>query len=89
MSRKHIRKQSLVSQIQSFPFDLYLYLHELHASIDWDQYNYIIAFTLGDNFHHDFSIIQSILNYYHYINKRSQNILFDSNYIQYENLKII
>lgn len=87
MSRKHIRKQSLVSQIQSFPFDLYLYLHELHASIDWDQYNYIIALPLGIISITIFSIIQSILNYYHYINKRSQNILFDSNYIQYEKLK--
>lgn len=87
MSRKHIRRQSLVSQIQSFPFDLYLYIHELHASIDWDEYNYIIALPLGIIFITIFSIIQSILNYYHYINKRSQNILFDSDYIHYENLK--
>ncbi|EMG48320.1 NUR1 Nuclear rim protein 1 [Candida maltosa Xu316] len=87
MSKKLIRKQSLVSKIQSFPFDLWLYFHELQASIDWDDYNYIIALPLGIILTVIFFITESILNYYNYINQRSKNVLFNSDYYQYEYLK--
>lgn len=77
----------MISKIQSFPFDIWLYIHELHASIDWDDYNYLIALPLGIVLTLVFFIIQSILNYYNFINLRSKNVLFNSDYYQYEYLK--
>lgn len=87
MSKKHIRRQSLVSKIQSFPFDIWLYLHEISASIDWDEYNNLIALPLGVILTVIFFVIQSILNYYNFINLKSKNVLFNSDYYQYEYLK--
>ncbi|RCK59606.1 Nuclear rim protein 1 [Candida viswanathii] len=87
MSKKHIRRQSLISKIQSFPFDIWLYLHEINASIDWDDYSHIIALPLGISLTLIFFIVASILNYYNFINLRSKNILFNSDYYQYEYLK--
>lgn len=88
-SKRLIRKQSLISKLQSFPFDFYLYLNELRLSIDWDEYAISIGLPTGIGICSLSFIIQSILSYYNSINKRSKNVLFNSNYYQYENLKSV
>ncbi|KAI5965991.1 NUR1 [Candida theae] len=88
-SKRLIRKESLVSKVQSFPFDFYLYLNELRLSIDWDEYATSVGLPTGIGLCSLSLIIQSILSYYNSINKRSKNVLFDSNYYQYENLKSV
>ena len=86
-TKRLIRRQSLISKLQSFPFDFYLYLNELRLSIDWDEYAVSIGLPTGIGICSLSFVIQSILSYYNSINKRSKNILFDSNYYQYENTK--
>ncbi|KAI5966110.1 NUR1 [Candida margitis] len=86
-TKRLVRKQSLVSKLQSFPFDFYLYLNELRLSIDWDEYAISIGLPTGIASCAISFGIQSILSYYNSISKRSKNALFDSNYYQYENLK--
>ncbi|KAI5955273.1 NUR1 [Candida jiufengensis] len=86
-SKRLVRKQSLISKVQSFPFDTYLYLNEIRLSIDWDEYAVSLGLPLGISICSLSVVIQSILTYYNSINKRSKNSLFNSNYYQYENLK--
>lgn len=88
-TKRLIRKQSLISKLQSFPFDFYLYLNELRLSIDWDEYAFSIGLPTGIGLCSLSLLIQSIVSYYNSINKRSKNVLFNSNYYQYENLKSV
>ncbi|KAI5965596.1 NUR1 [Candida pseudojiufengensis] len=86
-SKRLVRRQSLISKVQSFPFDTYLYLNEIRLSIDWDEYAISLGLPLGIATCSLSILIQSILSYNNSINKRSKNSLFNSNYYQYENLK--
>ncbi|KAI3405572.2 NUR1 [Candida oxycetoniae] len=86
-SKRLVRKQSLISKVQSFPIDTFLYFNEIRLSIDWDEHAPTLALPLGVISCILSIVIQSILSYYSSINSRSRNILFDSNYYQYENIK--
>ncbi|EGW35521.1 uncharacterized protein SPAPADRAFT_58753 [Spathaspora passalidarum NRRL Y-27907] len=86
--KKFIRRQSFISKIQSFPFDLYLYVNEVITSIDWNSVESIhIANTLGISLTLLDLAIVSLLNYYNSINSKSNNLLFKSNYYDYQYLK--
>ncbi|KAG7665977.1 NUR1 [[Candida] subhashii] len=86
-NKKLIRRQSLISKIQSWPFDLWLTINEYRLSIDWDNYATTIALPLGILSICTCLIISTILNYYQSINSKSNNILFNSDYHNYEQLK--
>lgn len=82
-----IRKTSLVSKIKSYPFDFLLYVNELRLSIDWDEYTVSLALPLGAVLTLVSLVIKVVVNYYDSINTKSSNILFSSDYYQYERLK--
>lgn len=82
-----IRKQSMMAKIKSAPFDILLWLNEMRLLIAWDEYAISLALPMGISLMIVVVIIQSILNYYESINGKSNNLLFNSDYVQYEQLK--
>lgn len=87
MGEKFIRKQPLLSKIKSYPFDILIYLNELALSIEWDDYADSIALALGVVLLMIYLVIAKILNYYDIVHSKSENILFQTNYNNYERLK--
>ncbi|RLV92253.1 Meiotically up-regulated protein [Spathaspora sp. JA1] len=86
--KKYIRRQSVISKLQSFPFDFYLYINEIITSIDWNSPQAIhIANVLGISLTLLDLLLTSLLNYYDSINNKSNNLLFNSNYSDYQYLK--
>ncbi|ODQ81327.1 hypothetical protein BABINDRAFT_123066 [Babjeviella inositovora NRRL Y-12698] len=45
--QRFIRKQPLLSKIQAYPFDLWLWLHETRLAIDWDAQAQFVGLPLG------------------------------------------
>ncbi|CAI5759483.1 unnamed protein product [Candida verbasci] len=80
-----IRRQSLITKIQSWPFDFWLYINEIKNSINWDDYHLNIALPLGISLSVILLIVTNILNYYKSISYISNNMLFDTN--EYNKLK--
>lgn len=87
MSRRIVRKQSLLSKVKSYPFDFLLYINEIRLSIDWDEYTMTLALPLGALLTVISLVIKVVTNYYESINSKSSNMLFSSDYYQYERLK--
>ncbi|KAK6203614.1 uncharacterized protein RJT21DRAFT_28690 [Scheffersomyces amazonensis] len=87
MSKRVIRHTPLLTKLTSVPFDLYLYLNELHSSIEWDDFSVSVALPLGIGLTIITIICQGLNNYYNSINVKSNNALFDTDYYNYERIK--
>lgn len=82
-----VRKQLFINKIKTWPFDVLLWINELRLSIEWDDYAVSLALPLGICLCVVEFILQSILNYYNSISSKSNNVLFNSDYVHYEQLK--
>lgn len=82
-----VRKLSLLDKIKAWPFDFLLWANELRLSIDWDDYCYSVALPSGAIVTGLYSVVVQIVNYYSILDERRENLVFQTDFHNYERIK--
>lgn len=86
--RTHIiRRESLISRIQSYPFDFFLWANEIISSTPWDDYADSLGVTGGYTLSTLYTLMLRITSYYRSANKKRANPLFQTNLYDYERFR--
>lgn len=86
-SRPFVRKESLWSRLQTYPFDFFLYVNETVSSTPWDDYAETVGIPAGYSLSALYIIMMKIGGYYRSSNRRRANPLFQTNQFDYERIK--
>jgi hypothetical protein len=86
-SKPFIRRESVWSKIQSWPFDTLLWVNEVVSSTPWDDYAESVAVPAGYGLTIVYTVLVRALAYYSTSDRRSANPLFQANHYDYERLR--
>lgn len=86
-SKPFVRRESVWSKIQSWPFDTLLWANEVVMSTPWDDYAESVAVPAGYGLTIVYTVLVRALAYYSASDRRSANPLFQTNHYDYERLR--